>query len=72
MRADPLRYRAQYARTTGADWAFPLHISETPKRLLSIPDELHRLLELEAGLSGHTVVSVKKVPTERLDEIVAD
>ncbi len=70
MRADPLCYRAQYARTTGADWAFPLHISETPKRLLSILDEVHRLLE--AGLSGHTVVSVKKVPTERLDEIVAD
>jgi len=70
VRADPLRYRAQYARTTGADLAFPLNIIETPKRLLSILDKVQRLLE--ADLSGYTVVSVKKVPTERLDEIVAD
>jgi len=50
--------------------AFPLNIIETPKRLLSILDKVQRLLE--ADLSGYTVVSVKKVPTERLDEIVAD
>ncbi len=69
VRADPGRYWEHYARTMAADLRFPIHALERPSGRLTVLDGIHRLLK--ADLLGHTTVRIKKISTDRLDEIAA-
>ncbi|WP_285472766.1 hypothetical protein [Actinoplanes sp. NBRC 101535] len=61
----PTTFTVQYARTTSADLAFPIHVLQRPTGL-TVLDGMHRLLK--ARLEGHPTVAAKVVPFSRLDD----
>jgi hypothetical protein len=69
VRADPVLYHDQYARTMAADLAFALHALIRPGGTLTLLDGVHRLLK--ADICGQQTVSVKKLPMDRLDDIAS-
>ncbi len=64
--ADPIRHRAQHARTLAADLDYPL-VGTTIEGRLVLLDGVHRLLK--ARLLGITTVHVRVLPTDRIDEV---
>ena len=67
VRADPGRYRVQYARTMAADLTLPLHVLVWQDRVVTMLDGVHRLLK--ADLAGLQLVATKPVPPRCLDII---
>jgi hypothetical protein len=67
VRADPVRYVAQYARTMAADLTLPLHVLVGQDRVVTVLDGVHRLLK--ADLAGMRLVQTKQVPPRCLDII---
>ena len=67
VRADPGRYRVQYARTMAADLTLPLHVLVRQDRVVTMLDGVHRLLK--ADLVGMHLVQTKPVPPRCLDII---
>jgi len=67
VRADPGRYRVQYARTMAADLTLPLHVLVRQDRVVTMLDGVHRLLK--ADLAGMQLVQTKPVPPRCLDII---
>lgn len=67
VRADPGRYRVQYARTIAADLTLPLHVLVRHDRVVTMLDGVHRLLK--ADLAGLRLVETKPVPPRCLDLI---
>jgi hypothetical protein len=67
VRADPVRYRAQWERTMRSDVSSPVHVIERPVGTVVL-DGLHRLLKLV--VLGREEVPVKRVPMEAVALIV--
>jgi hypothetical protein len=69
VRADPGRYRVQFARTMAADLTLPLHVLVRQERVVTILDGVRRLLK--ADLAGMRLVQAKPVPPRCLDIIAS-
>ncbi|MGD0328258.1 MAG: hypothetical protein ABSB00_00915 [Minisyncoccia bacterium] len=64
---NPDAHKAEYERTMKADIAHPIDIMQNKGRWL-ILDSLHRLMKAE--ILGMDNVQVRKIPRERISEIV--
>lgn len=66
---NPEAHTVEYERTMRADLAYPIDIMENKGRWL-ILDGLHRLMK--ASILGMEKVNVRKIPRERIPEIVRE
>jgi hypothetical protein len=64
---NPEAHKEEYERTTRADTSHPIDIMENKRRWL-ILDGLHRLVKL--FISGEKSVKVRKIPREKIPEIL--
>lgn len=65
----PELYKKEYERTLRADLAYPIDIMENKGRWL-ILDGLHRLMKI--CMMGEKSVRVRKVPREKIKDVLAD